>query len=406
MSWKVKPLGALCSIQLGKTPARKSSRFWDLDKESDNVWLSISDLIHGQAVGESAEYVSNEALPMMKVVPVGTLLVSFKLTLGRTSIAARDLFTNEAIAAILNLNECLNQRFLMHFFERFDWKKACEGDEKLKGYTFNKTKLNDLEIPIPPLEEQERIVEVLDEAFAAIDKAKANIERNLTNARELFQSRLNDIFSNHSEDWEVRPLGETCDIVGRIGFRGYTRKDLVEEGEGAISMSPSNIQGQKLHFEKCTFLSWDKYHESPEIMVLEGDVVFCKTGSTYGKCAFVDSLPIETTLNPQLVVFKNIKAEAEFIFYACTSPFFQKQIENVVGGTATPTISQKKIGACLVPTPSIQEQRKLVEHLQKVRTHVEKLESDYQTELDNLEELRQSILEQAFEGKLTEPIAA
>jgi type I restriction enzyme S subunit len=263
-----------------------------------------------------------------------------------------------------------------------------------------------LNVGVPTLEEQERIVEVLDEAFAAIDKAKANIERNLTNARELFQSRLNDIFSNPSKDWELKPLGETCDIVGRIGFRGYTRNDLVEEGNGAISMSPSNIQGQKLHFGKCTFLSWDKYHESPEIMVREGDVVFCKTGSTYGKCAFVDSLPIETTLNPQLVVFKNIKAEAEFIFYACTSPFFQNQIENMVGGTATPTISQKKIGACLVPTPSIQEQRKLVEHLQKVRTHVEKLEADYQTELDNLEELRQSILEQAFEGKLTETVAA
>ena len=62
-----------------------------------------------------------------------------------------------------------------------------------------------IQCPIPPLEEQERIVEVLDEAFAAIDKAKANIERNLTNARELFQSRLNDIFSNPSEDWEVKP---------------------------------------------------------------------------------------------------------------------------------------------------------------------------------------------------------
>ena len=68
------------------------------------------------------------------------------------------------------------------------------------------------DIAIPPLEEQERIVEVLDEAFAAIDKAKANIERNLTNARELFQSRLNDIFSNPSEDWEVKPLGEVVQI--------------------------------------------------------------------------------------------------------------------------------------------------------------------------------------------------
>ena len=82
-----------------------------------------------------------------------------------------------------------------------------------------------LNIGVPPtLEEQERIVAVLDEAFAAIDKAKANIERNLTNARELFQSRLNDIFSNPSEDWEVKPLGEVCEfLMGRASKRLVAR---------------------------------------------------------------------------------------------------------------------------------------------------------------------------------------
>lgn len=293
----------------------------------------------------------------------------------------------------------------MHFFERFDWKKACEGDEKLKGYTFNKTKLNDLEIPIPPLEEQERIVEVLDEAFAAIDKAKANIERNLTNARELFQSRLNEIFSNPSEDWVVKPLGESVTIKGRIGYRGYTKKDLVQEGEGAISLSPSNIKDQRLDFSRCTFISWEKYFESPEIMLEKGDVVLCKTASV-GKCAFIDTLPVETTLNPQFVVLKDWNANSKFGYYFLLSPPFEKHLKSITGGTATPTVSQKNIGLTKFPCPSILAQNRIVSELDALMTMKETLEVKYQTELDNLEELRQSILEQAFEGNLTEPVAA
>lgn len=392
-------MGALCSIQLGKTPARKSSRFWDLDKESDNVWLSISDLIHGQAVGESAEYVSNEALPMMKVVPVGTLLVSFKLTLGRTSIAARDLFTNEAIAAILNLNECLNQRFLMHFFERFDWKKACEGDEKLKGYTFNKTKLNDLEIPIPPLEEQERIVEVLDEAFAAIDKAKANIERNLTNARELFQSRLNDIFSNPSEDWVVKPLGE----MTRTGAGGTPLKSnstFYEPPEVPWLLS-GEVGQREIHRVKNQISTLGLENSSAKLFPINS-VLVAMYGATAGE---VGVLKVETTTNQAVcAIYPCQEIGHDFIYFFML--FFKDALVAQAVGGAQPNVSQAKIKAIRIPVPPLTDQGRIVNELNALSKMRENLETKYQTELDNLEELRQSILEQAFEGKLTEPVAA
>jgi type I restriction enzyme S subunit len=102
------------------------------------------------------------------------------------------------------------------------------------------------------------------------------------------------------EGWSVKTLDDVSLIKGRIGYRGYTKNDLVNNGEGAISLSPSNIRDNKLSFENCTYISWGKYHESPEIMIYEGDIIFCKTASI-GKMALVEYLPEKATLNPQFV---------------------------------------------------------------------------------------------------------
>ena len=90
--------------------------------------------------------------------------------------------------------------------------------------------------------------------------------------------------------WEIRKLGEVCQIKGRIGYRGYTKNDIVEKGKGAITLSPSNVIKNKFNVEDCTYISWAKYEESPEIMVFDGDIIFVKTGSTYGKVALVENL--------------------------------------------------------------------------------------------------------------------
>ena len=119
-------------------------------------------------------------------------------------------------------------------------------------------------------------------------------------------SRLNELIQQYCpEGVEYKPLGEVCDIKGRIGFRGYTRQDLVEEADGAITLSPSNITNQELSYENCSYISWAKYEESPEIKVAVGDVIFTKTASV-GKTALVKYLQKEATINPQLVVLKNI----------------------------------------------------------------------------------------------------
>ncbi len=394
MRWEEKPLGDLCSIQLGKTPARKSPRFWDPDKETENVWLSISDLSHGQVVGDSVEYVSNEALSIMKIVPEGTLMVSFKLTLGRTSVAARDLYTNEAIAAILNLDPSVNQRFLMHFFDRFDWKKACEGDEKLKGYTFNKAKLNVLEIPIPPVEEQERIVGALDEAFASIDKAKANIERNLNNARELFQSRLNDIFSNPSEDWEVKSLGE----LGKVSMcKRILKHQTTSEGDipffkiGTFGKSPNAFIDEK------TYLSFKQKFSFPK----KGDILISAAG-TIGRRVIYDGEP--AYFQDSNIVW--IDNDEELVSNEYLYEFYGVCDWNPSKGATISRLYNADLRRIKIPFPKLLEQKNLVKKIVALRENYESVQSLYEEKLNNLSDLKQSILEQAFEGKLTEPVAA
>jgi type I restriction enzyme S subunit len=193
--WEIKKLGDICSIQLGKTPYRKNPKFWDKKKLSGNVWLSISDLKHGEYISESAEQVTDLGAKEIVKIPKGTMLLSFKLTLGRVSFAGTDLYTNEAIAALLNLNIKISKDFLFYYFSLFDWDKAAEGDVKVKGKTLNKQKLKELQIPLPQLSEQQTIVRQLDALRAETQKLEAVYQKKIDDLEELKKSILQKAFA-------------------------------------------------------------------------------------------------------------------------------------------------------------------------------------------------------------------
>lgn len=196
--WKSMKLGDLCKIALGKTPARAQEYYWDPEHKTNNVWLSIADLLHAtnKSVTDSREYLSDKGAAVSKIVKKGTLLVSFKLTLGRLAFAGRDLFTNEAIAALEIIDEDLiTKEFLYYSLQHFDWHKAAENDVKLKGMTLNKAKLREIVVHFPPLPEQRRIVKKLDEVLAEVTAAKTNTLQKLNTLDVLKSSILHQAFS-------------------------------------------------------------------------------------------------------------------------------------------------------------------------------------------------------------------
>ncbi len=164
-------------------------------------------------------------------------------------------------------------------------------------------------------------------------------------------------------DWDVKRLGDICKIKGRIGYRGYTVEDIVEKGKGAITLSPSNFKNGKLDYSECTYISWFKYEESPEIQISNGDILLVKTGSTFGKSALVDNLFEKATINPQIVVIKEVKSDVYYLSFLISNQIFQKQINEVVVGGAIPTLSQENILNFKIPLPPLSEQKAIAQVL-------------------------------------------
>lgn len=168
------------------------------------------------------------------------------------------------------------------------------------------------------------------------------------------------------EDWEIVNLGSIAKINGRIGFRGYTVADLVPKGFGAITLSPSNIIDNQIDYTDCTYISWYKYDESPEIKVNNGDILLVKTGSTFGKSALVNNLPEKATINPQFVLLNNIKCDNKYLSYIIKHDIIQNQIHSDIVGGAIPTLSQEKISKFILFHPPLPEQKAIAEALSDV----------------------------------------
>lgn len=197
------------------------------------------------------------------------------------------------------------------------------------------------------------------------------------------------------ENSEITRLKYIGDVFGRIGFRGYTQADLVSEGDGPITLSPSNIGEFGMDYSKCTYLSWDKYDESPEIQIKNGDVLMVKTGSYYGKSAIVEELPIEATINPQLVVIKNISCNPKYLYYYMQTELFKYQVEEAVVGGTIPTIAQEKINAFYIINYDDKYCRRIVEFLDKKCAEIDALIDAKEKTNSLLKEHRQSIIYEA-----------
>lgn len=180
-------------------------------------------------------------------------------------------------------------------------------------------------------------------------------------------------------------MGEVCEIKGRIGFRGYTRADIVKEHEGAISLSPSNIDNGRVNYNNSTYISWDKYYESPEIMIENGDVIFAKTASV-GKCALIKGLTSKATINPQLVVLKRIKCNSVYLSYLMNTAYFQSEVRKITGIGSVPNVPQSALVRIPIPIPPLELQEKIVSVLDRFETLVNDLSEGLPAEIAAVKE--------------------
>jgi type I restriction enzyme S subunit len=402
--WQTKALGELCEIELGKTPARANASYWDEKCETGNVWLSIADLLKAESnvVFDSKEYVSDKGAAICKLVPKGTLLVSFKLTLGRLAYAGRDLFTNEAIAALTIFNESeISKEFLFYCLTFFDWVKAAENDVKLKGMTLNKAKLKVMPVSFPQLPEQQRIVALLDESFAGLATAKANAERNLQNARALFESHLEAVFSQQGEGWRTTALGAVVDLLPGFAFKSarYTNdQDAIRLLRG------DNIIQGCLRWDDVKRWPADDARDYDRYQLAEGDVVLAmdrpwvKAGLKHATISAEDL--------PCLLVQRTARLRGgghlhnRFLKLLIGSSAFTGHILGVQTGIGVPHISGQQIKDFEFAYPPLAEQQRIADNLESLRAETQHLTRLYERKLAALEELKKSLLHQAFNGEL------
>ncbi|EKT7744569.1 restriction endonuclease subunit S [Campylobacter coli] len=397
--WEVKKLGDIAEIQIGKTPSRNNIDFF----QGENIWLSIRDL-KSKFVSSSSEKISNEAISKtnIKVVPKGTLLMSFKLTLGKTAFAECDLYTNEAIAAIFIKNKNINKYFLDYVLKFTDLEKYV--DNAVKGKTLNKQKLKQIEILLPKnIKEQERIVGILDESFAKIDENIKILEQDLLNLDELMQSALQKAFNplkdNAKENyklpqgWEWKSLGEIGEII--TGTTPSKNNPNFYGNEYPL-FKPSDLNGDmiiKYASDNLSKLGFDNARNLPKDTIL----VVC-IGASIGK---VGLSGVNGSCNQQInTIIPNSAFTSKYLFFVCLSNYFQTILKKNASQTTLPIINKTEFSKLQIPLPPIKEQEQITSHLDELSSHVKNLKQNYQAQIKDLQELKNSLLDKAFKGNL------
>ena len=322
---------------------------------------------------------------------------------------------------VFDFNSSINPRFF-HLAIRSKNYVAFFGQAsdgvRVGQWDLSKTRMKEIPFFIPPIEEQTAIAAFLDDKTAKIDLAIVQKEKMIALLKERKQIIIQNAVTKglnpnvkmkHSgvewigeipEKWEVKRLKSICKTYGRIGFRGYSTSDLVGENEGAITISPSNIQGDFMYFEKCTYLSWAKYHESPEIKIFKNDVLIVKTGSTYGKVGIASNLETEATINPQLLVFKDVLIDNEYFYEILNTSQIQIQINREVIGSTIPTISEYKILNMKVGFPPDEEIPEIMNYVKDVKFKFNQAIGLQEQQIEKLKELKATLIDGAVTGKI------
>lgn len=400
-NWQAKKLGDLCNISIGKTPSRADMSYWDKNKETNNIWLSIADLSNtiDKKVYSSKEFLSSKGANIVPIVENGTLLLSFKLTIGRVAFAGVSLRTNEAIAQlpIKNAN-ILDKNYLYYYLQVYDYDELLHGDIKVKGKSLNKAKLKQLIVKFPPLPEQKRIVEKLDKIFANIDKAKENTKKNLQNAKEVFNSRLQHLFSIGIQNAIFVKL---IDLVDITSSKRIFKHEYVPRG---VPFYRTKEIKELAHNKPITlelFISENKYKEIKMKFGVpsKNDLLISAVG-TIGEMYIVPNEQPFYFKDGNILWIKNYKKDLlpEFLKYALQS--YITKIQALAQGTAYNALTIEKLTQYKIPYIDIFAQRTLVSSLDSIFAQTHELEQIYTRKLADLDELKQSILQQVFSGKL------
>lgn len=379
--WKNERLGDVCIVVAGQSPEGK---FYNATGEGLPFYQGKKGFgeIYLGAPTTWTTRITKEALE-------GDILMSVRAPVGPINLATEKICIGRGLAGI-RTGKDICRDFLFYFLRKFE--NEIVGSKGAVFDSISRAQIENIQVPLPSISEQKRIVKILDEVFGEVAKVKENAEKNLKNSKELFESYLKSELSNSA--WEIKKLGEHCRFQNGFAFKGNLFKS-----EGFPVLRISNIQNDKISYKRLVFFDKNNYKENlDKYQVLKGDLVIAMSGATTGKLGICDADEI-LYLNQRVGKFEPEKnLLKEYLYY-----FLSTRIEEnlkISAGAAQPNLSTEQIKNLDIPLPPIIEQKAIVKKLDALSAETKMLEGIYAKKLTDLEELKKSVLRKAFAGEL------
>jgi len=387
--WEIKTLGEICEVLDSKRkPITKRDR--TAGEYPYYGATGILDYVH--------EYIFDE-----KLVLIGEDGAKWESGEWTAFIAEGKYWVNNHAHVIRPNRSIVLDNWIVYFLYFSDLHKYVTG---LTVPKLNQEKMRSITLPIPPLPEQQQIVSVLDEAFASIAQAKSNAERNLVNARELFESLSKEVFDTNGKGWEEKKLGDKdiIEIIDNDRGVNYPKKsDFHPEGY-CLFMNTKNVRPDGFEFTITMFITEKKDKALGKGKLSRNDVVMTTRGTIGNLGVYNDEVPFEhIRTNSGMLIFRpNTKhILPEYLFEALRSGLIKSQIRKHVSGAAQPQLPIKTLVNFTFHLPkSLAEQRAIVGRLEALSAETKRLEEIYQEKIESLEEFKKSVLSKAFGGEI------
>ena len=390
--WEIKTLGDVCQTGAGGTPLKSKKEYY----EGGTIpWLLSGEVSQGE-ICSTTNFISQKGLDnsSAKIFPVNTVLVAmYGATAGQVGILRFEAATNQAVCGILP-----NKRFLPKFIFYYFLSKKDELVSQAAGNAqpnISQLKIKNTAVPIPLISEQQRIVTILDEAFEGIATAKANAEKNLKNARQLFESHLNFVFSQRGEGWVDRTLDQVC-IVERGSSPRPIKDYFTSEPDGVNWIKIGDTkEGDKYIYSTSQKITPKGARQSR--FVKEGDFILTNSMS------FGRPYIMKTTgyiHDGWFVLRLNNLIDTDYFYYLLSSGFVQLQFARLAQGAIVKNISGNLVKKAVLPIPPLTQQHDIAAKLLELSAETQRLESIYQKKIEALDALKKSILQKAFAGEL------
>ena len=394
--WEIKKLGEIADVEYGFTD--KST------EEGDYRYVRITDIDNnGELISTEKKYLkhSKEA--------EGFLISDNDLLMARTGatfakVLLYEDFEPSVFASYLiriKFKEKIENKLYWYFTKtKSYWDQANSLASGAAQPHFNGAAVKQVIFSYPKsLPEQQRIVAILDDAFAAIAKAKANAQQNLQNAKELFESYLQGVFENKGEGWEEKSLEELADEKCTLSY------GIVQPGEeyldGLPIIRPTDLTKRFIDLTGLKRIDPKLADGYKRTKLIGDELLLCVRGTTGTiSIATKELAGANVTRGIVPIRFNSKIINQEFGYYLLISNFIQKQIRAKTYGAALMQINIRDLRNIQTTYPLLKTQLIIVQKLDTLRAETKKLESIYQQKINDLEELKKSVLQKAFAGEL------